>query len=111
MFAPPARRVGKVGTLLVGSEVAGGAAQPHLGRFRRARDEIHHAAHGIGSIQGGARSFKDLNARDGFEGRGNVEVVVPRLDVVEPEPSSRIRVCPKPPPRIDRSPCRPLGAR
>ncbi len=48
-------------------------------------DEIDGSAYGVGAVEGGAGAVEDLDARDGVEGDGDVEVEVAGLGVVDAE--------------------------
>ena len=69
--------------LFVGAETARRRAEPNLGRLRRARDNIDHAAHGIRAVERRARSAKHLDAVHGVERQRDVHIVMAGLRVVE----------------------------
>ena len=85
MLAPAIGDVGQVGTLLVGSEVSEGSARPDLRPFRRARNEVDHAADCIRSVQGRSGAFQDLESGDRLERNGDIQIVMPGLHVIEPK--------------------------
>jgi hypothetical protein len=47
--------------------------------------EIDRAADGVGAVEGAARAVEDIDAGDGVEGDGDVEVQVAGLGVVDAE--------------------------
>ena len=56
------------------------------GAVRRARgDEVDGAADGVGAVEGGAGAVEDVDAGDGVERDGDVEVEVAGLGVVDAE--------------------------
>ena len=81
-------RLGVVGgakMLLFGAEVAEADFGGDGGEVGLGGDEVDGAAEGVGAVEGGAGAVEDVDAGDGFERDGDVEVEVTRLGVVDAE--------------------------
>ena len=79
-----ARCAGKEG-LFVGSEAAFGGAQKERVVIGRGGEEVDDARERVDAVQRGAGAFKHLDGVHGFEGDGEIEVVVRGLAVVDAE--------------------------
>ena len=77
--------VGGAEVLLFGAEVAEADLGGDGGEAGLGGDEVDGAAEGVGAVEGGAGAVEDVDAGDGFEGDGDVEVEVAGLGVVDAE--------------------------
>ena len=71
------------GALLVDAIAAECRAQAEFGDGGRLGDDVDHAAHGVGAVEGGARSAHHFDALHAFERHRDIHVVMPGLRVVE----------------------------